>query len=187
MKSIAAAAGVSVGLVQHHFGTKEELRRACDDAVLGMLRTKMDALDTGTFTDPAVLSGLMAAAPLVQRYVGRALVDGSDAVQGLVDEAMGQMEAYLTTTSPDRYPEGAGITRDTAAVMTAVSTSIMVLQPMVAERMGVTPWTDEAIMRIGTAMLDAFEFIADMVASDFWRKLRSGVTASPITSKEMTE
>ena len=123
----------------------------------------------------------------MQRYVGRALVDGSDAVQGLVDEAMGQMEAYLTSTSPDRYPEGAGITRDTAAVMTAVNTSIMVLQPMVAERMGITPWTDEAIMRIGTAMFDTFEFIADMVASDFWRKLRSGVSAYQTTNKETTE
>jgi AcrR family transcriptional regulator len=187
MKSIAAAAGVSVGLVQHHFGTKDELHRACDEVVLDMIHTKVDALDAGTLTDPAVLSGLMAVAPLVQRYVGRALVDGSDAVQGLIDEVMDQMEAYLTSTSPDRYPEGARVTRDTATVMAAVNTSIMVLQPMVAERLGVEPWTDEAIMRIGMAMLDTFEFIADMVASDFWRELRSGVSAYEPSSKEQTE
>lgn len=188
MKSIAAAAGVSVGLVQHHFGTKDGLRQACDEVVLGMVHTKVDAVNAGTLTDPGVLSGLMSVAPLVQRYVGRALVDGSDAVQSLIDEVMDQMEAYLTSTSPDRYPAGAVVTRDTAAVMTAVNTSIMVLQPQVARRIGVTPWTEEAIMRIGMAMFEAFEAIADMVGSDFWQDLRSGISAyDATTSKEQTE
>jgi AcrR family transcriptional regulator len=39
LKDIADAAGVSVGLVQHHFGSKDGLREACDkhvrDVVLG--------------------------------------------------------------------------------------------------------------------------------------------------------
>lgn len=38
MKRIADAAGVSVGLVQHHFGTKAGLRQACDDTVIDVLR-----------------------------------------------------------------------------------------------------------------------------------------------------
>jgi AcrR family transcriptional regulator len=187
MKSIAAAAGVSVGLVQHHFGTKDELRKACDEVVSGMIRTKVDALDAGTLTDPAVLSGLMALAPLVQHYVGRALVDGSEAMQPLIDDAMSQTEAYLTSSLPERFPVGEVVTRDAAAVMAAVNTSIMVLQPMIARRMGIAPWTDEAIMRIGTAMLDVFEAIADMVSSDFWREFRSGLDAYEPPSEEKIE
>lgn len=64
----------------------------------------------------------------------------------------------------------------------------MVLQPQIAQRMGIAPWTDEAVMRIGIAMLEAFEAIADMVASDFWQGLRPGISAYEITtSKEPLE
>jgi TetR/AcrR family transcriptional regulator, regulator of cefoperazone and chloramphenicol sensitivity len=36
VRQIAAAAGVSPGLVLHHFGSKEGLRRAVDEHVLGL-------------------------------------------------------------------------------------------------------------------------------------------------------
>ena len=37
LRAVAAAAGVSVGLVQHHFGTKAGLVKAVDDHVLGLV------------------------------------------------------------------------------------------------------------------------------------------------------
>lgn len=77
MRGIAAAAGVSLGLVQHHFGTKDGLRAACDERVLELVRTKTVVLEEGRLSDPQVLGTLMSMAPAVQRYVGRAMVDGS--------------------------------------------------------------------------------------------------------------
>src|SRR4029450_2363894 len=41
IRDIAEAAGVSPGLVQHHFRSKEGLRRACDEAVLDLVRRKL--------------------------------------------------------------------------------------------------------------------------------------------------
>ena len=38
IRGIAATAGVSPGLLRHHFGSKEELRRACDEHIAETLR-----------------------------------------------------------------------------------------------------------------------------------------------------
>lgn len=46
LRTIAARAGVSAGLVRHHFGTKEALRAECDATVLGRYRTlKTDSME----------------------------------------------------------------------------------------------------------------------------------------------
>jgi AcrR family transcriptional regulator len=55
IRGIAEAAGVSSGLVQHHFGSKDALRRACDEAVLELVRRKLAATRTGQIADPAFL------------------------------------------------------------------------------------------------------------------------------------
>src|SRR5271170_4597046 len=58
LRAIAAAAGVSAALVIHHFGSKEGLRKACDDFVAEDIRSsKSDALVSN---DPANWLGQMA-------------------------------------------------------------------------------------------------------------------------------
>lgn len=175
MRGVAQAAEVSLGLVQHHFGTKEGLREACDQAVFEMLRIKVEALSEDRLGDPHVLNTLMSMGPLVQRYVGRALIDGSPRMATMVDEVMTRTEGFLTSNWPDRFPTGSRRTRDAGAVMTAINTSIMVLQAHLARRMEFEPWTEEAVRRTGMAMFDVFEAIADWVGSDTWRTLRDGV------------
>jgi hypothetical protein len=123
-------------------------------------------------------------APLVQRYVARALVDGSARMAGLVDDVMTKTEEFLTSRWPDRFATGTRRTRDAGAVMTAINTSTMVLQPNLARRMDVEPWTEAAIRRIGMGMFDIFEAIADMVDSDMWRDLRAAVDVYPDNYKE---
>ena len=89
LRAIAAAAGVSLGLVQHHFVTKAGLIAAVDEHVLSVVVTAM----TQPIPDPpadsvaevssrmfglfANMFGLFANRPDVTDYVGRALVDGS--------------------------------------------------------------------------------------------------------------
>jgi TetR/AcrR family transcriptional regulator, regulator of cefoperazone and chloramphenicol sensitivity len=175
MRGIAAAAGVSVGLVQHHFGTKDGLRAACDELVLDQIRFKMQADEDGTIGDPQVLASLMAMAPPVQRYVGRALVDGSDAIGAMVDQVMTKGEEFLTSWWPDRFAPGTRKTREAAAVMIAINTSTMVLQDHVARRIGVEPFSETALARIGLATLDVWEAIGALVDSDMWRGLRAAV------------
>ncbi len=177
LRGIAKRAGVSLGLVQHHFGTKDGLRAACDEQVLELVRIKAAAVEDGTIGDRGTLSTLMAIAPTVQRYVGRALVDGSPRMTALLDQVMDQTEAYLTATFPDRFVAGTEHTRDAAAVMTAMSTSTMFLQALLARRMAVEAYSPTALQRIGTATFDVYESIAEMVTSPMWTALRDGVAA----------
>src|SRR5690606_24663932 len=44
VREVAAAAGVSPGLVLHHFGSKEGLRHACDEHVTNELFARNDRL-----------------------------------------------------------------------------------------------------------------------------------------------
>jgi hypothetical protein len=105
------------------------------------------------------------------------MVDESPGMDSMVEEVMELGEAFLTKQQPDRFPPDGKRTRDAAAVMTAVNTSIMVMQPTIARRMGIEPWTPTAVMRVGTAMLDVFETFAEFVDSDVWRNLRAGIDA----------
>lgn len=184
MRGIADAAGVSVGLVQHHFGTKDGLRAACDEVVLELVRMKTAAVEDGSISDPQVLATLLSMAPAVQRYVGRAMVDGSTRIAEMVDRVMASGEEFLTSWWPDRFAPGTRRTRDAAAVMVAINTSTMVLQRHLARRMGVESFSETAIRRIGLATFDVYEAIADMAGWDMWRDLRAAVEAQPGTGEE---
>jgi AcrR family transcriptional regulator len=184
LKTIAAAAGVSVGLVQHHFGTKDGLRAACDERVVDLVRMKVAMLEDGTLTDPRSLAALMAMAPQVQHYLSRALVEDSPGIGEMVSIIMDLTEGFLAANFPDRFDPGAQKTRDTAAVMTAINTSTMVLQPHLARRMGVVAFSEEALTRIGMATLDAWEAVSDFTDTEFWGELRKAIDAQVQHHKE---
>lgn len=95
MRQIAAAAGVSPGLIVHHFGSKDALREVVDhhvlatfDRVLAELATQAtaDPGGTGDLYEPAA-TGSLAEAMLahlppgspVPAYMRRLLLDGGDA------------------------------------------------------------------------------------------------------------
>ncbi|GAB3242172.1 TetR/AcrR family transcriptional regulator [Mycolicibacterium hippocampi] len=79
LRRIAEAAGVSAALVIHHFGSKDGLRKACDDHVAETIRaTKSESIQT---SDPATWFAQMAEiedyAP-VMAYLMRSLQSGGD-------------------------------------------------------------------------------------------------------------
>src|SRR3954452_24098995 len=67
VRAIAADAGISPGLVIHHFGSKEGLREVCDEHVLRLIReAETEALTESTPADwLAQLADLDDYAPLV--------------------------------------------------------------------------------------------------------------------------
>ena len=82
LRGVAAAAGVSLGLVQHHFATKAGLIAAVDRYVLDVVITPMAEPVSGAAPDSVSEVGervqrIIADHPDVAAYVGRALVDGS--------------------------------------------------------------------------------------------------------------
>jgi AcrR family transcriptional regulator len=93
LRAVAVAAGVSLGLVQHHFATKAGLIKAVDDYVFGVVVEEMAqpisevAQDSITEVGSRVTE-VIAEHPEVAGYVGRALVDGSPLGNTLFDTLM---------------------------------------------------------------------------------------------------
>jgi AcrR family transcriptional regulator len=82
LRTVAEAAGVSVGLVQHHFANKAGLIKAVDDHVMSVVVATIAQPIPAPPADSIAEMGtrvtrIMAEHPDVVDYVGRALIDGS--------------------------------------------------------------------------------------------------------------
>ena len=82
LRTVAEAAGVSVGLVQHHFINKAGLIQAVDDHVMGVVISTISQPIPPPPADSIAEMGsrvtrIVADHPEIADYVGRALIDGS--------------------------------------------------------------------------------------------------------------
>ena len=96
VRSIAAAAGVSPGLVIHHFGSKDNLHRACDEHVAETIRAAKS--ETIQASDPATWLSQMAEiehyAPMMA-YLVRSLQSGGDLAKTLWHKMIDNTEQYI--------------------------------------------------------------------------------------------
>ncbi|KUH86399.1 MULTISPECIES: TetR family transcriptional regulator [unclassified Mycobacterium] len=96
LRAVAEAAGVSAALVIHHFGSKQRLRKACDDYVAEVIReAKSESLQSG---DPATwlaqMSEIESYAPLMA-YLVRSMQSGSELSNTFWQQMIGNAEQYL--------------------------------------------------------------------------------------------
>jgi AcrR family transcriptional regulator len=96
LRTIAEAAGVSAALVIHHFGSKEGLRKACDDHITEMVReSKTESMRT---TDPANWLAQVAEiedyAPMMA-YLVRSMQSGSDLAKSFWQRMIDNAEQYI--------------------------------------------------------------------------------------------
>jgi len=81
MRAIAAAAGVTVGLLVHHYGTKDNIRDAVEELIVDYFHQAIDrAPADGTpagvaAARNAAVTEMLAANPEVVNYMRRALLD----------------------------------------------------------------------------------------------------------------
>jgi AcrR family transcriptional regulator len=112
LRAIAEAAGVSAALVIHHFGSKEGLRKACEDHIAETIRgTKSEALRSN---DPATWFAQMAEieeyAPLMA-YLVRSMQTGGELANMLWRRMIDNAEEYMEegvragTIKPSRDPK----------------------------------------------------------------------------------
>lgn len=113
LRTIAADAGVTAGLVVHHFGSKEGLRQACDAYVLGVIRSeKMRATTSGSAAGMlAQLAEIEQYGPLAL-YAVRSMQSGGEMATAFVEHMIADAEEYLAagveagTIRPSRDPAG---------------------------------------------------------------------------------
>jgi TetR/AcrR family transcriptional regulator, regulator of cefoperazone and chloramphenicol sensitivity len=113
LRSIAEEAGVSAALVIHHFGSKEGLRKACDDYIAEEIRVAdteaLKSMDPSTwFAELAQIESYAA----MTAYLLRTMQSGGELAKTLwrrlIDNSQGYLEEAVAagTVKPSRDPEG---------------------------------------------------------------------------------
>jgi AcrR family transcriptional regulator len=131
LRAVAESAGVSVGLVQHHFGTKAALRAACDAYVAAYVETQVArAVDGREMADGDFLAESYRSGPPVMDYLARALVDDSPGAAALFDDLVATAERHVRLPEGEDGPPPASA-RSVAAVLTAMKLGVSLLRPHV--------------------------------------------------------
>lgn len=145
VRDIAKAAGVSAGLIRHHFGSKDALRDACDAyAIDRLLRIQEQSVDEGLLADPGFLPTVQPTKLLLHRYLGRAMVDGSPSATAMFERLVDIAEEWLAENWPDHTSD----TRAYAAVLVGSQIGLLVMYDHVVKTLGVDPSSLEGNIRI---------------------------------------
>lgn len=95
VRIVATRAGVSPGLLNHHFGSKDGLRAVCDEHVLRVIRELKEAsIASGPTEMLAQLAAVEEYAPLVA-YVVASLQTGGDLATAFLEQMIDDVQAYL--------------------------------------------------------------------------------------------
>lgn len=175
VRGVAAAAGVSTGLVQHHFGSKAGLQQACDDFAIGTLMEQAEHAMEGAGHQPGFVAGMYPSSELSTRYLARALVDGSPAAAALFDSGAALAERWLSTRWPERFPPGSARVRDAAATMSSMHLGTLVMHEHLSRRMGVNVLDRAHAHRIALGIADTYAAMSAFLDSPDGADLRSAV------------
>ena len=146
IRDIAQKAGVSSGLLRHHFGSKEGLRDACDEYVLSEL------IGIGTrFTEFQMVDGITPEVLRQQRYMTRSVLDGSPAGSALFDRLIEYGERWFTTADVKTEDPKAFI-----AVLSVMKMSMMTSRDLLTRVLGVDTGEPEGWARVLRASLEIF-------------------------------
>jgi TetR/AcrR family transcriptional regulator, regulator of cefoperazone and chloramphenicol sensitivity len=173
VRQIAAAAGVSPGLVLHHFGSKEGLRQAVDEHVLGLFDRMLGAMageHAVDLSDPAasgsvaeaIVAHLPADSP-VPGYLRRLLLADGDAGRELFRRlfrlSAATLDALATAgmAAPGADPPVRAaflLVNDLAVLLLRDHlTAVLGLDPLSGP--GMTRWAGEVLTIYGAGLLAA--------------------------------
>lgn len=145
LKAIAAEAGVSQALVVHHFGSKDGLQSACDRHVAAVVRANKEAtVAQGPQLDPFhALRRLERSQPLL-RYLARALTEGGEHTDALVDEFVADAVDYLRMAEEAGYVKPSATPRERTITLVIWSMGALAMHEHVHRLLGVNFLAAEA-------------------------------------------
>lgn len=157
VRAVAAAAGVSPGLVIHHFGSKDGLRLACDRYIVDEFIGRKGELASGRAS--ALIEQWLAdvdrMTPLID-YAARMLTSDTPSADSLFDALLAGTAAMIdeqVAAGIIRPP----IDRDvTALYLTLYGLVPLIMQRQLARGLGAKRITTEAIRRSTLPILDLY-------------------------------
>jgi AcrR family transcriptional regulator len=136
-RKVAALAGVSPGLVIHHFDSMDGLRLACDQYVVGAIRERKEAAAAAGPAFDVLASLRTGNIGQLGRYLARVLVDDSPAVTRLVDDLVADAEDYMQRFVEAGMARPSDDPRARAAVLMIWGLGALVLHDHVQRLLGV--------------------------------------------------
>jgi AcrR family transcriptional regulator len=163
VRQIAAAASVSPGLVVHHFGSKEGLRDAVDQYVLGSFEA-MFAETTGEYApdlyDPAATGSLAEAivrhlppGSPVPAYLRRLVLDGGDAGRELFRRLYQMSTALMDSLVRAGLADPGADPAVRVAFLMANDLAVLLLRDHLADVLGVDPLSRDGMARWASEVL----------------------------------
>jgi AcrR family transcriptional regulator len=160
IREVAAAAGVSPGLVVHHYGSKNGLREAVDERVVRFVRDVLADVATQGGDGAASLSTPFVDAidrePEIIAYVGRLLVDGGAAADDLFSAMFEATLAGMAALVAAGVARPAGDERVRAAFLLANDLAVLLLRPRIAAVLGSDPLTRPGVAAWADELADAY-------------------------------
>ncbi len=172
IRDIAQAAGVSSGLLRHHFGSKEGLRDACDEYVVNEI--------TGVgkrFTAFQVIEPIRTEWLLMQRYLTRSVMDGSPTGNALFDRLVEYGEEWLESTDLKLADPRAYI-----AVLCVMKMSMFTMRDQLSRVLGTDTGEPEGWARMLMASIEIFSH--PLVTSEQADMARSALERLQTTPEE---
>jgi AcrR family transcriptional regulator len=190
-RKVAARAGVSPGLVIHHFGSMEGLRTACDEHVAAVIREeKRRYIQAGAGLDPLAALRQATAGPMLA-YLANVLTDDSPAVAALVDELVADAQEYIDEGVRSGFLKPTADSRARATVLTMWTLGALVLNTHLDRILGVDlrdpGFADDpatpAYVAAATELLSRGIF-TESFADQVQVALDAAASAAPTTDKE---
>ena len=136
-RKVAETAGVSPGLVIHHFGSMDGLRAACDKYVAAAIQHhKQELMTAGPNLDVLAALRRPGLGPLMG-YLARVLADDSPEVAELVDGLVDDAEGYIEQGVESGMIKPSDEPRSRAVVLTIWGLGALVLHEHLERLLGV--------------------------------------------------
>jgi TetR/AcrR family transcriptional regulator, regulator of cefoperazone and chloramphenicol sensitivity len=148
IRDIAEAAGVSSGLVRHHFGSKEGLRRACDDyAMAEATRLRSRIFSEGQ----TILGSLHPSVIRLQRYLVRSTLDTPGKASAMFGRMVEMGEQWI-----DEQGIRVADRRAYAAVLVAMQMGMFLLADQLSAALGTDVTKPAGHLRMMSGAIDVF-------------------------------
>jgi TetR/AcrR family transcriptional regulator, regulator of cefoperazone and chloramphenicol sensitivity len=172
IRDIAQTAGVSAGLVRHHFGSKDGLRAACDSHALHqIMRIKEQAILDGQVSSVGFMAAAHPTILLTLRYFARSLVDGTPAAGSMFDAMVDLTEAWLTQNHPGEISDLRGY----AALFVAMETGLLAMHDQLSRSLGADIFTPAGHLRMSRAKIDFYSL--PLLSPDLAAQARATIDA----------
>jgi|tagenome__1003787_1003787.scaffolds.fasta_scaffold20857671_2 AcrR family transcriptional regulator len=166
LRRIAGEAGVSHGLVIHHFGSKEGLRMAVDAFVVELFDELAAEMAGSPGADPfaaqaqeSLVGALMERLPPespIPAYLRRVLLDGGEAGHALFGRLYALTRGALEAMAQNGYADRGADPTVRAAFLLANDLAMLMLRDQIAVTTGLDPLSPEGIRRWGEEVFTVY-------------------------------